>query len=615
MSIEITMPQQSDTMTEGTVVKWVKREGEKIKTGDIVAEIETDKATMEMEAFDNGTLAVILVNAGQKAPVGSPIGVLATGQETVEEVKKRYASGATSPKAQAPAPAKPASAPAPAQASAAQAPTAAKAPAPAPAAPAAKPGNYHFDIIVIGGGPAGYAAAIRAGQLKQRVLCVEKENLGGTCLNWGCIPTKALLEDASFVRRLRTESAERGVTLGDIKVDFSKIVARSRAIADKLQKGIGHLFKKYLVQHVMGVGQVLGAHKVKVTSKEGSKEYTARHIIIAVGAKPTELPFAKFDGKQIITSREAMNLPKQPRRIAIIGAGAIGCEFGDFYNALGTEVTIVEMLPHLLPNEDEDVSILLERVFAKRGVKIHLKTKTDKIDKTADGVKLTLSGEKAGTVDADVVLVAVGVVGNTEGLVGPGSGLELDRGRVKVDHHYRTNLEDVVAIGDCISMHFPEQMAMGGYRHPDLAHVAHHEAVHVVEHLVGMHEGTIDYRNIPGCTYTHPQVASMGTTEKKLREQGRQIKIGKFPFSASGRALAAGESDGFVKLIFDAQYGELLGAHMIGENVTELLAELVLARKLEATEAEIIDAMHPHPTMSEAVMEAAGVADSRAIHL
>lgn len=613
MPIEITMPQQSDTMTEGTVVKWLKREGDKVKAQEIIAEIETDKATMEMEAFDSGTLAMVLVKEGQKAAVGAPIAVLATSKETVEEVKKKYASkggsvsgGTLTAKPQATgapvAPVRKPPAPVPAASE------------PAPSAPK-KTGNYQYDIIVIGGGPAGYAAAIRAGQLKKRVLCVEKENLGGTCLNWGCIPTKALLEDGAFVRRIRTESAERGVTVGEIKVDFSKIIGRSRMIADRLQKGIGHLFKKYLVQHEMGVGQLVGPHKVKVNvNGGGSKEYTAENIIIATGAKATELPFAKFDGKQIITSREAMNLPKQPKRLAIIGAGAIGCEFADFYDALGTEVTIIEMLPHLLPNEDDDVSILLERIFTKRGLKLHLKTRTDKIEKTADGVKLTLSGEKPGVVEADVVLVAVGVTGNTEGLAGS-SGLEIERSRVKVDHHYQTNLENVWAVGDCISMHFPEQMAMGGYRHPDLAHVAHHEAVNIVEQIVGMHNGSIDYRSIPGCTYTHPQVASMGTTEKKLRDEGRQIKIGKFPFSASGRALAAGESDGFVKLIFDAKYGELLGVHMIGENVTELLAELVLAKKLEATEAEIIEAMHPHPTMSEAVMEAAGVADGRAIHL
>jgi dihydrolipoamide dehydrogenase len=617
MPIEITMPQTTDTMTEGTVVKWLKKEGDKVASGEVIAEIETDKAVMEMEAFDSGTLAVVLTAAGQKAPVGAPIAVLASSKESVEDVKKKYASGAGAKPQTTPAPttaappAKPAAAAAPAtQPAAATKPNADSAPA-----PAKKTGNYQFDIIVIGGGPAGYAAAIRAGQLKKRVLCVEKENLGGTCLNWGCIPTKALLEDGAFIRRIRTESAERGVTVGEVKVDFAKIVNRSRVIADKLQKGVAHLFKKYLVQHEMGIGQVLGAHKVKVTAGGASKEYTAEHIIIAVGAKATELPFAKFDGKQIITSREAMTLPSLPKRLAIIGAGAIGCEFADFYNALGTEVTIVEMLPHLLPNEDDDVSILLERVFAKRGLKLHLKTKTDKIEKISGGVRLTLSGENPGAVEADVVLVAVGVTGNTDGLVGPGSGLELERSRVKVDQHYKTNLENVWAIGDCIAMNFPKEMDMGGYRHPDLAHVAHHEAVHLVEHIAGLHEGAIDYHSIPGCTYTHPQVASMGMTEKKLRELGRQIKIGKFPFSASGRALAAGETDGFVKLIFDAKYGELLGAHMVGENVTELLAELVLAKKLEATESEIIDAMHPHPTMSEAVMEAAGVADGRAIHL
>jgi len=621
MPIQITMPQQSDTMTEGTVVKWLKKEGDKIKAGEEIAEIETDKATMPMEAFDAGTLAAILVPAGQKAPVGAPIALLATGKESVEEVKKNASSTGAGKPAAAPAPAaNPQSAIGNPQSAAPATPPQKAAPSAPTRIPPAKPGNYQYDVIVIGGGPAGYAAAIRAGQLKKRVLCVEKENLGGTCLNWGCIPTKALLEDGEFIRRMRTEAAERGVTLGgDIKIDFSKLVGRSRKIADKLKNGIGHLFKKYNVQSEMGVGQVVAPHKVRATaSGGGSKEFTAEHIIIAVGAKPVELPFAKFDGKQIITSREAMTLPAQPKRLAIIGAGAIGCEFADFYSSIGTQVTVVEMLPHLLPNEDEDVSMVLERLFAKRGIDVRTKTKTDKIEKSNGGVRLTLSGEKAGTVDADVVLVAVGVAANTDGLVG-NSGLELDRGRVKVTPDYKTNLENVYAVGDCISMHWVNDSSMGGYRHPDLAHVAHHEAVHLVDHLFGSHElngnGKIDYKYIPGCTYTHPQVASLGATEKKLREQGRQIKIGKFPFSASGRALAAGESDGFVKLIFDAQYGELLGVHMIGENVTELLSELVLARKLEATEAEIIDAMHPHPTMSEAVMEAAGVADGRAIHL
>jgi dihydrolipoamide dehydrogenase len=622
MPVEITMPQQSDTMTEGTVVKWLKKEGDSVKAGEMIAEIETDKAVMEMESFEGGTLAAIMAKEGQKVPVGRPIAVLAKKGEDVAEVKKKYASGGQT---QPEAPVASGGGAKPQAAGAAPSPAPAKAPAPSGAPVAEKPKSYNFDLIVIGGGPAGYAAAIRAGQLKKRVLCVEKENLGGTCLNWGCIPTKALLEDGAFIRKLRTESEAHGVSFANLKVDFSRLVGRSRAIADKLQKGIGHLFKKYEVKSEMGTGVLVAPHRVKVTTKEGSKEYTADHVIIAVGAKPIELPFAKFDGKTIIAYREAMTLPKQPRRMAIIGAGAIGCEFADFYNAIGTEVTIVEMLPHILPNEDQDVSILLERVFTKRGMKLHTNTKTEKVDKLPGdaGVKMTLSSGE--TVEADVLLIAAGVVGLADAATDPKSGLAVDRGRVRVDHEYRTNLENVWGMGDCVSIHFPEQMAMGGYRHPDLAHVAHHEAVHVVERIFGFGAGaprsnghtdnTIDYRHIPACTYTHPQVASMGWTEKKLREQGRNIKVGKFPFSASGRALAAGETDGFVKLIFDAQYGELLGVHMIGENVTELLAELVLARKLEATEDEIIAAMHPHPTMSEAVMEAAGVADARAIHL
>ncbi|MGE5612262.1 MAG: dihydrolipoyl dehydrogenase [Bacillota bacterium] len=475
--------------------------------------------------------------------------------------------------------------------------------------------TYNFDIIVIGGGPAGYAAAIRAGQLKKRVLCIEKENLGGTCLNWGCIPTKSLLEDGSFVRRMQTESAEHGVTIGDIRVDFPAIIGRSRQIADRLNKGIAHLFRKYEVKHEMATAQLLGPHRVRYISRTGSKEVTADHIVIATGARATQLPGIPFDGQRIIAYREAMTLPKQPKRLAVIGAGAIGCEFSDFYSSIGTEVTLIEMLPHLLPNEDEDVSVLLERLFNRRGIKVFTKTKVDKVEKTEDGVRISMGGDRPQTVEADVLLVAAGVTGNVEGLATPEAGLEIVKNRVKVDLNYRTSLENVWAVGDCVGLHWPEGHAMGGYRHPDLAHVAHHEAVYCVERICGVSDHHIDYRFVPGCTYTHPQVASMGLTEKKLREQGREIRIGKFPFSASGRAMAAGETDGFVKLIFGAKYGELLGAHMIGENVTEMLAELVLARKLEATEGEIVEAMHPHPTMSEAIMEAAGVAVNRAIHL
>jgi dihydrolipoamide dehydrogenase len=621
MPAQITMPQQTDTMTEGTVVKWLKKEGDKIKSGEEIVEIETDKATMEMESPEDGTLAAIVVQAGQKVPVGAVIALVARGSEKAEDVKKqagemmgkagaapagaeREQAGAAKSQAATPPAPKPATGMGVVQK------PAAPSPAPAPTKPAVK---YDWDLIVIGGGPAGYAAAIRAGQLKKRVLCIEKENLGGTCLNWGCIPTKALLEDGAFVHKLRHDAAKHGVSVEGLKVDFSKIIGRSRGIADDLKKGIGFLFSKNNVKHEMGTGQLLAAHKVRLTTKDGSKDLTADHVIIAVGARATQLPFAPFDGKRIIGSREAMTLPQQPKKIAIIGAGAIGCEFADFYNGIGSEVVIVEALPTLLPIEDEEVSRTLRKSFEAKGIAVHLGAKTEKIDKTDAGVRLTLAGNTV--IEAEVVLIAVGISANIENLAAPDAKLELANKRVKVDHEYRTNLENVWSIGDCVSMVFPDSMKMAGYRHPDLAHVAHHEAVALVERICGVGHHTIDYKFIPACTYTHPQVASMGYTEQKAREAGYEIKVGKFPFTASGRAKAAGETTGFVKLIFDKKYGELLGVHMIGENVTELLAELVLARSLEATEEEILSAMHPHPTMSEAVMEAAGVADHKAIHI
>jgi dihydrolipoamide dehydrogenase len=412
------------------------------------------------------------------------------------------------------------------------------------------------------------------------------------------------LDAGAFVRKVRDHAGEWGISYDNLKVDFTKPIARSRQIAGKLSKGIAHLLNKYGVKHEAGVGQLAGPHKVKVArSAGGGAEFTAEHIIIATGAKPRSLPGAEFDGKLIISSREAMILEKQPKKLAVIGAGAIGCEFADFYNAMGTEVHIIELMDHLLPIEDEDCSIQLERSFAKRGIQLYTRSRTEKVEKTTSGVKLSVTTPKGPiTIEADVCLMAVGVGGNLDGLIGEGVNLAVEKGHVKVDKSYRTNIENVWAVGDVIGP-------------PWLAHVAHHEAVHCVEHICGLKMHTIDYDAVPGCTYTHPQVASLGLTEKKARETGRQIRIGKFPFGASGRALAAGESEGFVKLIFDAKYGELIGAHLVGENVTELLAELVLAKGLEATEEEILTAMHPHPTLSEAVMEAAGVAGSRAIHL
>ena len=463
--------------------------------------------------------------------------------------------------------------------------------------------GYNFDIIVIGGGPAGYAAAIRAGQLKKRTLCIEKENLGGTCLNWGCIPTKALLESGSLIRKLRDNPAQWGISYENLKIDFPTIISRSRGIAEKLSRGVAHLLRKNDVKHEVGSAVVLAPHLVRLTTADGSREITADHIVIATGARSRTLPGMDFDGEKIISSREAMTLKAQPKRLAIIGAGAIGCEFADFYHAIGTQVTIVEMLDHLLPNEDEDCSIILERSFAKRGITALTKTKTERIEKTADGVKLTLVNSKGtSTIETDKVLIAVGVTGNIEQVIGPNLKMEIFKNHIKVDKNYKTNLENIWAAGDVIGP-------------PWLAHVAHHEAVACIENICGLHPHPLDYNFIPGCTYTHPQVASMGINEKKAREQGLQVKIGKFPFAASGRALAAGDSEGFVKLIFGAKYGEILGIHMIGDGVTELLSEMVVARNLEATEEEILGAMHPHPTLSEALMEAAGAAVGKAIHI
>ena len=464
---------------------------------------------------------------------------------------------------------------------------------------------FNYDLIVIGGGPAGYAAAIRAGQLKKRVLCVEKEALGGTCLNWGCIPTKALLDNAQMIRTLKHNPASFGISFDNLKVDFSQIVKRSRDIANKLSKGIAFLFSKYTVKHEQGVATIPAKNKVVITKTDGTKvEATGENILVCTGARARSLPGIDFDGKSVISSREAMVLGEVPKKLLIIGAGAIGCEFADVYNALGSEITIVEYLDHLLPIEDEDCSILLERTFKKRNINVLTKHKASKVEKTATGIKATIvtSDDKdPQTIEADKVLMAVGVTGNIENLFGKDVPVEIVKNHIKVTD-YKTNVPGIWAAGDVIGP-------------PWLAHVAHHEAVVAVETIFGMHPHKIDYARIPGCTYTHPQVASIGYTEKKARAEGKNIKIGKFPFSASGRAMAAGETDGFVKLIFDAKYGELLGAHLIGEHVTEMLAELGLAMKLEATEETILELMHPHPTLSEAIMEAAGAVDGKAIHI
>jgi dihydrolipoamide dehydrogenase len=459
---------------------------------------------------------------------------------------------------------------------------------------------YDYDLVVIGGGPAGYAGAIRAAQLKKRVLCVERDKLGGICLNWGCIPTKALLTNAHLVELIKNHGKQIGYS-GEPTWDFGQMIKRSRSVAAQLNKGIEGLFRKYKVGSKLGTAKVVEPHVVSVNDEK----VTAESILLATGVRPRPLPGADYDGKTIISYKEAMSLPSRPASMLIIGGGPIGLEFGYFYNAIGTKVTVVELLERILPGEDEEISASLQQSLTKRGLTIFTGSKTGKVEKTATGVKAEVETPKGkSVVAADVMLVAIGVVANVEGLVADGLKLEIVKNHIKADPQagYATSVPGIFAAGDVIGP-------------PWLAHVAHHEAVCCVERLFGFSDRTVDYTNIPGCTYTDPGVASVGLTEKAAREAGHEVRIGKFPFIFSGRALASDETEGFVKLVFDAKYGELLGAHLIGSQATELIAEVVMAKKLEATEEEILHAIHPHPTYSEAVMEAAGQGLGESIHI
>ncbi len=464
--------------------------------------------------------------------------------------------------------------------------------------------QMNYDVLIIGSGPGGYVAAIRAAQLGMKVGVVEKESLGGICLNWGCIPTKSLLKSAQAYD-YAVHAADYGVSIsGEIKPDFDVMVKRSRGVADGMSKGIQFLFKKNKIEVINGFGKLTGKNKVSVTDEDGKvQEITAKNIILATGARSRQLPNLPLDGKKIFGYRTAMTLPKQPKTMVVVGSGAIGSEFAYFYQSIGTNVTLVEFLPNVVPLEDEEVSKQLERSFKKLGMKVLTNSSVEKVDTSGDVCKVTIKTKKGEeVVDADVVLSAVGITPNTEGIGLEELGVAVENGRINVDEFYKTNVEGVYAIGDIIAT-------------PALAHVASAEGITCVEKIAGLNPDPIDYKNIPGCTYTMPEVSSVGLTEAKAKEAGYEIKVGKFPFSASGKASAAGHKDGFVKLVFDAKYGELLGAHMIGGNVTEMIAELVLAKKLEATGHELIKAIHPHPTMSEAVMEAAAAAYGEVIHI
>ena len=462
----------------------------------------------------------------------------------------------------------------------------------------------NYDIIVIGSGPGGYVTAIRAAQLGFKTAIIEKENLGGICLNWGCIPTKALLKSAHVFNYLK-HAEDYGLNkVENPGFDFTKVIKRSRGVASKMSGGISFLMKKNKIDVIMGTATVKAGKKVTVVDAEGkSTEYSGTNIIIATGARSRELPNLPQDGKKVIGYRQAVSLPEQPKSMIVVGSGAIGIEFADFYNAMGTKVTVVEFLPNIVPLEDEDVSKHVEKSLKKSGIEIMTNASVESVDTSGNGVKASVKTATGNiTLEADILLSAVGIASNVEGIGLEAVGIKTEKGKVLVNEWYETSVPGYYAIGDII----PTQA---------LAHVASAEGITCVEKIKGLHVEAIDYGNIPGCTYCHPEIASVGLTEKQAKEKGYEIKVGKFPFSASGKATANGDVDGFIKVIFDAKYGEWLGCHMVGDGVTDMIAEAVVARKLETTGHEVLKAIHPHPTISEAVMEAVAAAYGEVIHI
>ncbi|MFZ5978079.1 MAG: dihydrolipoyl dehydrogenase [Bacteroidota bacterium] len=466
-----------------------------------------------------------------------------------------------------------------------------------------------YDVIVIGSGPGGYPAAIRASQLGFKVAIIEKESLGGICLNWGCIPTKALIKSANVYDYIK-HSANYGINATGTQ-DFPAVIQRSRGVADKMSKGVQFLMKKNKIDVIMGTGKVKGKGKVEVTAADGTKQIIeSKYIVVATGGRSRELPNLKQDGKKVIGYREAMVLPGQPKSMIIVGSGAIGVEFAYVYNSMGTKVTIVEFMPRIVPVEDEEISKELEKQYKKQGIEIFTNASVESIDTSGNGVKAQVKKQDGSmmTLEADIVLSAVGVVANIENIGLEENGIKTEKGKIIVDKYQQTTIPGVYAIGDCT----PGQA---------LAHVASKEGINAAEHMAYLEKkiahlpDVIDYNNVPGCTYCTPEIASVGYTEKAAKEAGYDIKVGKFPFIASGKASAAGATEGFVKVIFDAKYGEFLGCHMIGANVTEMIAEAVVARKLETTAHEILNAIHPHPTMSEGLKEATAAAYGEAIDI
>ncbi len=600
MPIDVFMTQLSPTMTEGKIVRWLKKEGDTLESGEIMAEVETDKATMEMEVVDEGVLHKILQPEGAVVPVGTPIAVIAEEDEEVpadyipEGVQAEADDGEAMPVAT------------PEQvvetlAAAQGEPDDDEELRLKPAGVFNADGEY--DVVVIGAGPGGYVAAIRAAQLGLKTACIESTHLGGICLNWGCIPTKALLRTAELVNVIRHQGKELGLGTSEVAPDLAAAVSRSRKISGKLNKGIGFLFKKNGITHIEGVARFEADNRLIVERDGETREVTAKHVIVATGARARAFPGMEIDEDVVITYKQALVPEKTPQQMVVIGSGAIGMEFAYFYNAMGAEVTVIEAAEQILPLEDHEISKVVERSFKKNGIRII----TGAMVKSARNVegRGVVEYERKGkveTVEGDQVLVAVGVIGNTDQIGAEHTSMKVERNAIEVDDWYRTDHPGIYAIGDVIGA-------------PALAHVASHEGIVCVEAIAGQHPHKVDYGNVPGCTYCQPQVGSCGKTEQQCKEEGIPVKIGRMAYAPNGKAMGLGETEGLVKTIFHAETGELLGAHIVGAEATELIVALQLARTLETTEAELMHHMFPHPTLSEMIHESVLDAEGRAIHI
>ncbi|MFQ5344791.1 MAG: dihydrolipoyl dehydrogenase [Mariprofundus sp.] len=617
MPIDVFMTQLSPTMTEGKIARWLKKEGDELLSGDVMAEVETDKATMEMEVVDEGVLHKILAPEGSVVPVGSAIAVIAEDGEEVPADYMPEASGMGVPiEADTDAPVE--------EAAALAAETAPEAQAAAEIGHAVhdaetaieeeaelnlKPSGLfnadgEYDVVVIGAGPGGYVAAIRAAQLGLKVACIESTHLGGICLNWGCIPTKALLRTAEVINIIQHSGDALGLGVSEANPDLEKAVARSRAISAKLNNGIGFLFKKNKVEHIEGFASFEPDNKLMVKDADGNTtQVTAKHVIVATGARARAFPGMDVDEDVIITYKQALAPKALPKKLVVIGSGAIGMEFAYFYNAMGSEVTVIEAADQILPLEDHEISKIVARSFKKQKIKIITGAMVSSA-KNVDGkavVEYEAKGKQA-SIEGDVCLVAVGVIGNTENIGADNTSMNVDRNTIEVDDWYRTDHAGIYAIGDVVGA-------------PALAHVASHEGIVCVEAIAGNHPHKVDYGNVPGCTYCQPQVGSCGKTENQCKEEGIPYKVGRMGYGTNGKAMGLAETDGMVKTLFHAESGELLGAHIVGAEATEMIVSLGVAKTLETTEAELAHHMFPHPTLSEMIHESVLDSDDRAIHI